>query len=219
GFTQLRWSSAQYRWAGFEVQAHRLGPCGRLSDFGVEDTLLGLCLTGRAEMEVGTGKQLHRVVSLPGRFTLLARGYEQKFIAWSGARELLYVSLGTAQLRRFMGRDDDSIQINADPQYAIADPQITRLVLNMRDEILAGCPSGKLYGQCLSLALASRVRARYSGHAERSESSEKCRCGFSPGEVQRLRDYIRAHLTRDIGLAELAGVLGLSAHHFSMLFK
>jgi AraC-like DNA-binding protein len=42
---------------------------------------------------------------------------------------------------------------------------------------------------------------------------------LSPTQVQRVREYIRANLGYDIGLAELADQVSLSPHYFSLLFK
>jgi AraC family transcriptional regulator len=42
---------------------------------------------------------------------------------------------------------------------------------------------------------------------------------LSPMQVSRVREYIRAHLASDLGLAEMAGQVNLSPHYFSLLFK
>jgi len=42
---------------------------------------------------------------------------------------------------------------------------------------------------------------------------------LSPTQLQRVREYIRANLGCDIGLAELAHQVGLSPRYFSVLFK
>jgi AraC-like DNA-binding protein len=42
---------------------------------------------------------------------------------------------------------------------------------------------------------------------------------LSPTQVRRVREYIRANLGYDIGLAELADQVSLSPHYFSLLFK
>jgi len=215
-YTKFRWSSAQSGWSGFPVEAHQLGPSECLKDFRVEDTLLWLCVAGDAKIEIGCGKQVHRVVSVPGTFILLGRGYEQKFMEWSGTRELLCVSISTAELERFVGHDADPAFRAIDPQYAISDPQIVRLVLNMREEIEAGCPAGELYGESLSLALAGYLLGRYSHGEQRQEGLGNT---LSASQAQRLRDYIHANLGHDLGLAELANLVGLSPHHFSLLFK
>jgi len=85
-------------------------------------------------------------------------------------------------------------------QHAISDPQVLRLVANMYEEVQSGCPGGKIYGEALSLALASYLLARYSKavHVERSGIT------FSHAQAARLQDFIQANLTRDIALSELA---------------
>jgi AraC family transcriptional regulator len=42
---------------------------------------------------------------------------------------------------------------------------------------------------------------------------------LSATQVRCLREYIRANLASDLGLAEMAGQVNLSPHYFSMLFK
>jgi len=79
----------------------------------------------------------------------------------------------------------------------------------------SGLPTGKLYGEALSLALGIVLVKRIPliGAVGREG------CQLSPKQVSRVRGYIRANLARDIGLAELADQLSLSPHYFSMLFK
>jgi AraC family transcriptional regulator len=62
---------------------------------------------------------------------------------------------------------------------------------------------------------------RTSSGAVPVENSPEDRYGLalSPTQVNRVCDYIRTNLSRDIALAELADQLGLSPGYFSMLFK
>ena len=43
--------------------------------------------------------------------------------------------------------------------------------------------------------------------------------GLSPGAMRRVREYVEAHLGESIDLSMLAGVAGLSVHHFARQFK
>jgi len=81
-----RWSSSDAAWSGFPVECHVLGPRGRLNEFGIDYTLLGLCVKGRGTLRVDDGKSGQRVRSLPGRFTILGSGFEQRPLAWTGTR-------------------------------------------------------------------------------------------------------------------------------------
>jgi AraC family transcriptional regulator len=212
----FRWSSAETPWSGFPVESHVLGPRRQLGEYGIDHVLLGLCVGGIARLQVRDGKVVRRVISSPGRFSLFGQGFEQKLFAWSGTREMLFVAIGAEQLERFMSHAPDSACLKVDPQYSVSDPHVASLVRNMRDEIQAGCPTGKLYGEALSLALAAYLFKRYSvelGPADRDELA------LSPMQVSRVREYIRTNLARDIGLAELADQVRLSPHYFAMRFK
>jgi AraC-like DNA-binding protein len=212
----FRWSSVETAWAGFPVESHVLGPRGELGEFGTEHVLLGLCVSGLGKMQIRDGKVVRRATSSPGRFTLLCRGYEQKPLSWSGIREMLYVSIGTAQLQGFTGRDSELACFDIEPQYAVSDPNVVALVFNMQREVQAGCPSGRLYAEGLSVALAARLQARY---ARGLVPDARVRLVLSDVQVRRICEYIRANLASDMGVAELAGQVNLSPHYFSLLFK
>jgi len=48
---------------------------------------------------------------------------------------------------------------------------------------------------------------------------EPRRGGLAPWQVQRTEDYLRAHLAKDVGLADLARLANLSTFHFARQFK
>jgi hypothetical protein len=50
-FTEMLWSSESTHWSGFRLEKHRIGPRGHLHDFGVPDILLGVCVSGSAQMQ------------------------------------------------------------------------------------------------------------------------------------------------------------------------
>ena len=59
------------------------------------------------------------------------------------------------------------------------------------------------------------INQRLVGNAQQIERGP---C-LSPTQVRRVREYIRANLGYEIGLAELADQVSLSPHYFSLLFK
>jgi AraC family transcriptional regulator len=210
-----RWSSSETPWSGFPLEAHALSPQGHLSEFGIDYALLGLCVSGIGRMQIRDADAVRHVTSSPGRFSLLCRGYEQKPLSWDGMREMLYVAITPEQLASIAGKESELACLDVEPQYAISDPHVVALVLNMRDEIQAGCPCGRLYGQALSLALAARLQARYSNRPVAKSPPGS----LSPLQIRRVCDYVRAHLNSDMAVADLARQVNLSPHHFSMLFK
>jgi AraC family transcriptional regulator len=219
-FSRLLWSSEGTAWSGFRLERHEVGPVGRLQDFAVPDNLLGLCVGGSAELTIGAGPHAERRVAQPARFVLLAAGDEQAPIEWLGMRETLYLSMDGDQVDRLLGPEargpGSQGAIHLKPQYATEDRQVTRLMLNMVEEVIAGCPAGRLYGEALSVALADYLMITY-GRDDRAVARPGGR--LSRAMAARVVDYMRAHLDRNVSLGELGELVGLSPHHFSLVFK
>lgn len=212
----FRWSSADTGWAGFPIESRVFASPGHLRNYGLDHALLALCVAGVGQLQIGDGEAVRQATSLPGRFSLLCQGFGQEPVEWSGRREVLFVGFRAEQLERLMGGGPGLACLDVEPQYAISDPRVVSLVVRMRDEIQAACPTGTLYAEALSIALFERLRRRYA-----RDAPLKGRCGsaLSPTLVRRVRDYIRANLASDLGLVKIANQLDLSPHHFSMLFK
>ena len=210
------WSSAETPWTGFPIETRVLQPGGRLAQFGVEHDFVGLCVNGVGEMRVGSGHNATRITSSPGRFTLLGQGYEQKPVSWSGRREMVFVSLDAHGVGRYLRDQEDYARRSLEPRYGIPDSQLANLVVNMRAEAQTGCYGGKAYAEALSIALATYLLGRYS--RQRAPVANN-RLTLSNADFRRVRDYIEANLARNMGVVELADLVGLSPHHFSTLFK
>jgi AraC family transcriptional regulator len=124
--------------------------------------------------------------------------------------------LDAAGLHRLLPADPKPSDESLAAQLNIDDPHIVAIMGNMLAEATAGCPSGSLYGDSLSLALAAYVAARYSVKKCGPETVER---GFSRTQLRTVTDYIHAHLRDDLSLLELAGAINLSPRHFSRLFR
>jgi AraC-like DNA-binding protein len=179
-------------------------------------TLLALCTAGRAEIQIRGGGAEHRLVSVPGRLFVLGRGYELESVSWSGTCELLCAEVRPSRLGPLIEPDDNLAEEALAPQFAISEPQLASLLFNMRAEIEAGCPAGRFYGESVSLAMAAYLSGRYPAT---SQKTDKLKSTLSAPQLLRVRDYIHAHLSSDLGLTALAGEVQLSPYHFAHLFK
>jgi AraC family transcriptional regulator len=219
-FSRLLWSSDGSPWPGFRLERHSVGPSGLLENFAVPEVLLGLCLRGSAELEIGSPLHKQHALVRPGVFTLLSAGGEQPPIRWAGTRETLYLSMQGEDIDRLMGPEararSSTHAIRLRPQYAITDPHVSRLMLNMVEEAASGCPGGKLYGEALCISLASYLMSRYGAMDRRAP---KAGGTLSRMLSARVEDYMISNLDRNISLAELGELVGLSPHHFSLVFK
>jgi AraC family transcriptional regulator len=106
-------------------------------------------------------------------------------------------------------------EIELIPQLAIEDPVIQQLALALKLEIQTGCLSGRLYGESLGIALAARLVQNYAV----SKPSEFKANGLSRSQLKRVIDYMKANLTQDLSILDLATLTGMSESHLSRSFK
>ncbi len=105
-------------------------------------------------------------------------------------------------------------EIELIPQFAIDDPVIQQLALALRMEIQTGCMSGRLYGELLGTALAARLVQNYAGSKPEFKAN-----GLPQSQLERVIDYMKANLTQDLSILDLATLTSMSESHFSRSFK
>jgi AraC family transcriptional regulator len=98
----------------------------------------------------------------------------------------------------------------------VEDPVIGRLAALGRLELNEGGPGGRLYLEGLAAALAIHL-LRNSGLSRRSPIPY--RGGLAPRQFRYVLEYIEAHLAEELGLVELAAIVGLSPHYFGEAFR
>jgi AraC family transcriptional regulator len=157
----------------------------------------------------------------PRRFTagldsviIWPAGHESPQMAASGTCELIDLELDFGTLAR-LAPEERIGEARLTPRQGIRDHQLRVLLHAMAREIEAGCPTGSLYGEALSLALAAYLQ-RFSTGAGLARPP---RGRLSRQRLRRVLDYIRSNLGRDLSLVGLAEVAHLSARHFARAFK
>jgi AraC family transcriptional regulator len=104
--------------------------------------------------------------------------------------------------------------LKGEPRFT--DPELGALVRMLWREGHAGCPQGRLFADSLCLGLAMHVYRRFgAARSERGEAGAR----LTHRQLQRIDDYIEAHLDQSIGLDDLAQAVGLSRYHFSRVFS
>ncbi len=96
------------------------------------------------------------------------------------------------------------------------DPVIENMAAFWRRELDEGGAGGRLWAEGLGTLLAVHLFREYSdGIVPRIPLIG----GLGAIRLRRVVEYIDAHLSEDLSLHELAGVAGLSAHHFGEAFR
>jgi AraC family transcriptional regulator len=107
-------------------------------------------------------------------------------------------------------------EIELIPQFAIDDPVIQQLALALKLEIQTGCMSGQLYGELLGTALAARLATNYA--VSRPWAAFKANA-LPQAQLKQVIDYMKANLTQDLSILDLAKLASMSESHFSRSFK
>jgi AraC family transcriptional regulator len=151
--------------------------------------------------------------AVAGSVSLLSGEARPSVLHWEGQAKALAIHMPESWFER--------IGLSAPPaEFAFEtgmrpDPQFHMLARAACMELEAGAPTGRLFAESLSTALLSYVIERLPMPAIK----EQARGHLSEAQCRRLRSYVREHLGEDIRLSELAALVGMSARHFSLLFR
>lgn len=100
-------------------------------------------------------------------------------------------------------------------RHEVFDDKISTLTLELAEALLVGGTAGSLYLQGLTLSILGLVSDRHAiGRALPDRAGT-----FTPLQRKRVLDLLNAEIASKISLVRIANEIGLSAHHFSRLFK
>jgi AraC family transcriptional regulator len=213
-------SSAESSWCGFPLERN-VSEDGSVRSIIFPSTELIMVVGGSICVEYRALGAHKRFLAGPGSVTIWPAGHESRPASWTtqraegAATEMLRVQLDMPALERLTPEYEPIACRRLAQQPGIEDPALASLMRLMEADVAAGCPTGRLYGESLSLALAAHMAGRYS--AEPVDTP--LRDGLARPVLKRVLDYISANLGRDLTVAELAAVANMSPHHFSLRFK
>ena len=96
------------------------------------------------------------------------------------------------------------------------DPLLRHITLVLQAAIDAEGPAGRLYTESITNALAVHLLRRY---AACRPPAEVCPGGLPTPQLQRVTEYIEAHLEHELSLTKIAAVAQMSPDHFARLFR
>ena len=106
-------------------------------------------------------------------------------------------------------------KVHFEPRHPINDPLVSQIVSTLAHEMESGFLDHILV-DALNTALAVRIVRHFVDPSKITLAPSN---GLSRERLQRVCDYIEAHLDDRLTLADLAGVACLSPYHFSRSFK
>jgi AraC family transcriptional regulator len=201
-------------WAGlpFEVHphmrkaevAHRVNP----------HPLLLVHLGSRGQSRIRSGHTVFELRLEPGQVDVFSAGFRMDHGWWDCTPgEVLAIAVDPERARNYL--QDDGIFVDLVTHLSVRDDVLERLLASVRNEVDAGCPSGALFAEGVSLALLARLRACYG----RSTTAQRPLRKLSPSQARATVDFVEAHLGAELSVARLAAQVEMSPYTFSRLFK
>jgi AraC family transcriptional regulator len=213
-------SSADSSWSGFLVERQRCEARRFSVPVCVHNPRLLLVTRGELTASRRAGRRQYKNRWKPGRLIFLDRGYQLDEVSFDDIGfgvSWEHVAIEFDESKRDKWTRGEGFPTTAlVPHVVVDDMRVANLVKCMYEEILGGSPSGKLYGESLSLALMSYAWNRFASSHPPMRSMQG---GLSTPKLRRLQDCILANLASDISLHDLAELVGLSPRHLCRSFK
>lgn len=137
-------------------------------------------------------------------------------LAWDFEIESTHLSLAPQLVNytAYESIEPDSIEIL--PTFAKPDPLVCQIGFALKTVLETDGSHSRLYAESAATMLAAHLLQHYS---IRKRIIQDYAGGLPKYKLNRVVDYINAHLDRDLSLAAIAAEANMSRYHFSRLFK
>jgi AraC family transcriptional regulator len=191
-------------------------PPGLIEVPGQEYTRISIHVGQPVEVSCQRAGHYHRGTSVHGDIHIIPANTPS---AWDvrGRDTFLTLSLSPSLLNsvaKELGHVPGEIEIRN--RFQVRDTQLENIGWALKEEMECGYPCGQLYFDSLAVAVASRL-IRY--HSVKSIDLKRPNKRLSDRRLRQVFNYIEDNLAENIGLVDLASVVGLSVSHFNVLFR
>jgi AraC family transcriptional regulator len=128
----------------------------------------------------------------------------------------ILVSLDTQVFARTIEETTERNSIELIPHFSTPDPLIHQIGLALKRALENAESTSRLYAETMTNALMMHMLQSYCAQRLTLPTYTG---GLSKLKLQRVLDYIYAHLDCDLSLKELAAIVQISPHYFAQLFK
>jgi AraC family transcriptional regulator len=135
---------------------------------------------------------------------------------WVGLMSTPHLQVGISDAALTTASGGASGEVELRPQRKFTDARLGALVAAVRTEMVAGFPSGQLFMDSVEQAMAV---ALVNGHAVGNRPAQIYRGRLGPARLRRIKELVHAKMGDDLSLDEMARSIGLSAAHFTRMFR
>ena len=202
-------------WAGIGVGRARVVP-GRMPEQTLNVHHINVSIAGEViTQKISASGRLISTRGSVGNICLTPAGQPLSAL-WQEPIDILTIRLLPEFVREtavenYLGARFELVEI-----YKKRDPLLTHLGFALLDEAISDTPSGRLYADSLIQTLTLHVLKSFS---TAKSLNGRLNGGLAGYKLRRVKEFIDGNLDRDLGLAELSAVAGLSQFHFARAFR
>lgn len=137
---------------------------------------------------------------------------------WTSETEFLLLSLEPTFLNRIILESVDLQGVELTPHFAAPEPFIQQIALALKSELELNGVGSQIYIESLKTTLCIHLLKHHSIASNKVPQFSNKK-GLSSRKLRQAISYIHDNLEKDLTLAEIAAVVGMSMYHFSRLFK
>lgn len=209
----LEFSTSPLAWSGFLLEEGSTN-AGTQRRGIIEKPTIFVCTGGQGTVHWVRRGEGDKYNVATGSVCLSSQNLDLEKTWLSNKWKICALSLDTDKFKHHAPMQANAIERSLVPIQFCEDATIASIISQMYVEASAGCPSGKLYAESLSLALLSYVSARYAKLDLNGDQTH-----LSPSHKRRVIEFVAGNLDQQITVTGLAKSIGMSTSHFSRSFK
>jgi AraC family transcriptional regulator len=216
---QLALTSASLEsWAGFPLEIHRGAGEGSWAGESFNHYWLALVLTGKVEVDIRYGSRQRHLVFTTGSISAYPVGQHWDHLTYRGWGDSINISFDWRAVGGIDANATSRTRLLSAVDRCGRDESLMMIAQCLAREIQAGAPSGSLYAEGLSMALAARIEG-IANELDGRKAPDPGRFGLSMQKAQTVRAYIDAFLGEPLHSATLADLVHISPSHFAACFR
>ncbi|MBW4542492.1 MAG: AraC family transcriptional regulator [Myxacorys chilensis ATA2-1-KO14] len=211
-------SNQEMGWNGIFVEQYQDLLNSREVEFpATSNHWLALSMGPPAHLTQKGGDRLHESIIQKGDSILVPAGQPSYWCRRGGICDSLHIRLKPELIEQIAEASEiDLKQIDFVNCFVQQDLQLHQVAMLLFAESQSDGVMGRLYIESLTQVLVIHLLRHYSTFAPIITSQNR---SLTRTQLQQAIDYIQTHLNRDLSLAELASVIGISPTYFASLFK
>lgn len=208
-------ASPDASWMGLPIALQVLPGSAVATDLQIQHASLAVARSGHGKRQYATGGRSLDLYSAPAMFELYSAGYCIDRASWDGvAGEVVCVQFPAPKVNQLLHAEGKGFELPI--AHELFDSRIAELTLMLWHEARDGGSRGRLFADGISLALVGLL---VEEHGACTQRDSRAQARLSGAQCSLVREYIDQHLAANIYVELLAGLVGMSAAHFSRSFK